>query len=291
METVAQTAAKLAGAEVGKVAWKSFEDGWPNLYIEDVSQIQGADVTFLASLMKPAELFAQYALMCALPRYGAHSLKVVVPYFPTATMERVEDEGQVATAKSLARLLSTIPMTASGPAQVAIFDIHALAERFFFGDGVVPRMLSLMPELTADLKPDKITIAFPDAGAQKRYGRVFPGFAQVICHKDRVGDRREVRIIEGNPKDCDVVIIDDLVKTGGTLIQCRNVLMKAGARSVSVSIVHPVFPEESWRKFTPDLFREIRVMDTCPETSKLIDDVAPFKVASMASALARIISE
>jgi ribose-phosphate pyrophosphokinase len=273
------------------VAWKSFEDSWPNLYLKEVGSLQNADVTFLTSLLKPADLFAQYALMCALPRYGAHSLKVVVPYFPTATMERIEDEGQVATAKSLARLLSTIPMTASGPAQVVIFDIHAQAERFFFGDGVVPRMLSLMPELAKELQPDRDVVAFPDAGAQKRFGRVFPGFNQVICHKDRIGDRREVRIIEGNPKDRDVVIIDDLVKTGGTLIQCRHALMNAGAKSVSVSIVHPVFPEESWRKFTPELFREIHVTDSCPEIVSQMNGVAPFKITSMARVLVRIVGE
>jgi phosphoribosylpyrophosphate synthetase len=65
------------------------------------------------------------------------SLTLVLPYFPTATMERVEEEGQIATAKTLARMLSAIPITNAGPTRLVCFDIHALSERFYFADSYV----------------------------------------------------------------------------------------------------------------------------------------------------------
>ena len=294
MEAVALDIASTCGEADVKfipIDWKSFEDGWPNIFVNNAASLQNADVTFLSSIGTPADVFAQYSVMCALPRYGVHSLKIVVPYFPTATMERVDEEGQIATAKTMARLLSSVPPTASGPPQVVIFDIHALAERFFFGDGVVPRILSLMPAMAKRLDPARQVIAFPDAGAQKRYGKVFAAFRQIICHKDRVGSERKVRIIEGDPKDADIVIVDDLVKTGGTLIECRHALIRGGANSVSVLVVHPVFPQDAWKKFTPDLFSGVIVSDTCHEMAFRVLPHKPFSIFLMDQALVPLVLE
>jgi phosphoribosylpyrophosphate synthetase len=86
-------------------------------------------VLFLASFHSPEAVFQQLPVIYALPSYGARSLTVVVPYYPTGTMERITHVGEVATAKSLARMISATPMAANGPSQFAIFDIHALQEQ------------------------------------------------------------------------------------------------------------------------------------------------------------------
>jgi len=121
------------------VRWEHFESGWPNIFIENVEKIAGRDVILLASFHSPAVIFEQLSLIYSLPRYLVRSFRLILPFFPTATMERVDKEGQVVTAKSLARMLSVIPLAARGPTQIFIFDIHALQERFYFSDQVIPR--------------------------------------------------------------------------------------------------------------------------------------------------------
>lgn len=81
------------------VEWVPFDDGFPNLFIEEVKEMAGRDIIFLASFHDPAVIFEQLGVIYALPKYMARSLTVIVPYFPTGTMERVDKEGQIATAK------------------------------------------------------------------------------------------------------------------------------------------------------------------------------------------------
>lgn len=150
------------------------------------------------------------------------SFTLVLPFFPTGTAERVELEGEIATAFTLARLLSHIPLCRGGPADLVIFDIHALQERFYFGDAVCPLFCSGIPMLqngaqrggggraakprslalalalpgapgdpvracaALRLLPDglDVTIAYPDEGAWKRFHWMFAGaFPEVVCTK------------------------------------------------------------------------------------------------------------
>jgi phosphoribosylpyrophosphate synthetase len=95
----------------------------------------------------------------------------------------MEDEGDVATAFTLARILSNIPISRGGPSSLVIFDIHALQERFYFGDSVLPCFESGIPLLKSRLQelPDShnITIAFPDDGAWKRFYKQLQHFPMV----------------------------------------------------------------------------------------------------------------
>lgn len=96
----------------------------------------------------------------------------------------MEAEGDVATAFTLARILSDIPLSRGGPTSVVIFDIHALQERFYFGDTVLPLFESGIPLLRARLKSlpdaDNVTIAYPDEGAWKRFHYQFGDYPEVV---------------------------------------------------------------------------------------------------------------
>jgi phosphoribosylpyrophosphate synthetase len=95
-------------------------------------------------------------------------------------------------------------------------------------------------------------IAFPDDGAAKRFSAMFEGMDMeiIVCGKTRgVGDQRTVVIQDGNAEGRHIVIVDDLVQTGGTLYESGKVLKEAGAASVSAFVSHAVFPNESWRRF------------------------------------------
>lgn len=83
-------------------------------------------MAFLASFSSPSVIFEQLSVIYALPRLFVASFTLVLPYFPTGSFERMEDEGDVATAFTMARILSNIPISRGGPTSLVIYDIHAL---------------------------------------------------------------------------------------------------------------------------------------------------------------------
>eukprot|EP00238_Polyblepharides_amylifera_P015585 CAMPEP_0196601472 /NCGR_PEP_ID=MMETSP1081-20130531/95926_1 /TAXON_ID=36882 /ORGANISM="Pyramimonas amylifera, Strain CCMP720" /LENGTH=169 /DNA_ID=CAMNT_0041927347 /DNA_START=630 /DNA_END=1139 /DNA_ORIENTATION=+ len=97
-------------------------------------------------------------------------------------------------------------------------------------------------------------IAFPDDGAAKRFTTFFTqegqDFEIVICGKKREGETRKIVITDGEPKDRNVIIVDDLVQTGGTLNECGKALLAAGCKKKACFVAHGVFPNQSWIRFT-----------------------------------------
>lgn len=184
------------------IQWRAFHDGFPNIFIEDVKDMAGKDVIFLGSFHNPAIIFEQLSIIFAIPRYLARSFHFIMPYFPTGTMERIDHEGQIATAKTLAMLLSSIPLSTKGPAQIMIYDIHALQERFYFSDSVIPRLESAIPLLQREIEllphKDSLAYAFPDDGAYKRFHQFFSDDLTIICAKVRDGNRKIVTIKDGS---------------------------------------------------------------------------------------------
>ena len=111
-------------------------------------------VGFLASFHSPEVFFEQIAVATYLPKLLPKSFKLFVPFFSTGTMERVTRPGEIATANTLARLLSTVPSCAKGPAQLSVFDIHTLQVRCCTAttsarDARPLALLSLTPALCA----------------------------------------------------------------------------------------------------------------------------------------------
>ncbi|HDQ40261.1 MAG TPA: hypothetical protein ENN39_04440 [Desulfonatronum sp.] len=276
----------------GTIDWTYFRDGFPNLKIENAAALRNQHVAFLATLAKPVEMFAQLAVIFELPRYAVRSFKLILPYYPTGTMERVEEEGQIATAATLARLLSDIPLTMYGPTQIVIYDIHALQERFYFSNRVIPRLESAVPLLKNCIKDEQnLSIVFPDEGAWKRFGRLFPEFPHIVCLKARRGDQRGVIIKEGDPQGRHALIVDDLIMSGGTLIECKKALLEGKAERVSAFATHGVFPEKSWRRLENQGFHTIWITDSCPGKAKQVRDRPLFRVLSLDADIARIIRE
>jgi len=283
---------KRPDVQLGSVSWNAFRDGFPDLLVEDAKSLRNRDVAFLASLDEPAEIFCQLALVFEIPRLVVRSLTLVLPFFPVGTMERVDQEGQVATASSLARMISLTPFSLGGPTQLIIFDIHALQERFYFTDAVIPRLETAIPLLLERLEGEpEAAIAFPDAGAQKRFGGMFPGRHTILCRKIRQGDIRGVTIQEGDPSGRHVVIVDDLVMTGGTLLHCAEALRDGGATRISAYVSHGVFPERTWSKFEDAGFHRFWLTDSCPRTVNAISDRSPFEVLSLAGRIAELLGE
>lgn len=287
----------IAAAELAELEWDHFPDGFPNLRMESehLRLLETCDGTcFILSLHSPQVIFEQLALLYALPKHRASNLRVILPWFSTGTMERVETLGQVATAHTMARMISAMPMGAGGPATLAIYDIHALGEQFYFSDQVLVELKSAVyllrrkiQELQAQDPTEEFAIAFPDDGAHKRFYTKFPEFPTVVCIKQRVGDERIVKVKEGEPHGKHCVIVDDLVQSGGTLLQCAKPLREMGATKVSCFVTHGVFPQGSHEKFVGnDLIDHFWITDSIPTVSAL-NGKAPFEVLSLAPLIAR----
>ncbi|XP_016465474.1 ribose-phosphate pyrophosphokinase 4 isoform X2 [Nicotiana tabacum] len=279
MEDVARKIASESDSIIlHSINWRSFADGFPNLFINNAHDIRGQHVAFLASFSSPAVIFEQLSVIFALPKLFVASFTLVLPFFPTGTFERMEEEGDVATAFTMARLISNIPISRGGPTSLVIYDIHALQERFYFGDNVLPLFETGIPLLKQRLQQlpesEKIVIAFPDDGAWKRFHNQLVDYPTVICTKVREGDKRIVRLKEGNPDGCHVVIVDDLVQSGGTLIECQKVLAAHGASKVSAYVTHGIFPKRSWERFLhkndEKAFTYFWTTDSCPHTVKVV---------------------
>uniref|UniRef100_J3L3M5 ribose-phosphate diphosphokinase n=2 Tax=Oryza brachyantha TaxID=4533 RepID=J3L3M5_ORYBR len=296
-ELAEQVVARNDDIELRSISWRTFADGFPNLFISNAHTIRGRHVAFLASFSSPSVIFEQLSIIYALPKLFISSFTLILPFFPTGTSERMEDEGDVATAFTLARILSNIPISRGGPSSLVIFDIHALQERFYFGDSVLPCFESGIPLLKSRLQElpdsDNITIAFPDDGAWKRFYKQLQHFPMVVCNKVREGEQRIVRIKEGDPRGRHVVIVDDLVQSGGTLIECQKVLAQHGAAKVSAYVTHGIFPNKSWEKFQPDNgegpehgLSHFWITDSCPLTVNAVKDRQPFEILSLAGPIA-----
>ena len=151
-------------------------------------------------------------------------------------------------------------------------------------------MQSAIPLLKRRLKDSDIDcIAFPDDGAAKRFQSLFEDLEMeiIVCGKTRgEGDVRTVTIQDGDAKDRHIVIVDDLVQTGGTLYGTGKVLKDAGAATVNAFVSHAVFPNESWRRFNKggdrDCFDTFWVTNSIPTvTDKLPVQDGVFEVLDL----------
>ena len=117
--------------------YRNFDDGFPNIFINNAQDLRGQHVAFLASFSSQGVIFEQLSVIYALPKLFVASFSLVLPFFPTGSFERMEEEGDVATAFTMARMLSNIPISKGGPTSLVIYDIHALQVCFVSGISLV----------------------------------------------------------------------------------------------------------------------------------------------------------
>jgi phosphoribosylpyrophosphate synthetase len=256
------------------VNWDKFPDGTDNITVEGFypkNTVSGEHVLFLASFHNNDVTLSQFSVLIMLLQSFIESLTIVLPFYPVGTNERVDREGTVATANTYSILMSNLPSVGK-PIRLMIYDIHALQERFYFHGSTIPSLHTSVPLLYPKLRAANITcVVFPDDGAAKRFKPLFKDFDIVVCGKVRDGDKRIVRIQDGEPTGKHVVIVDDLVQTGGTLFECAVALSKHGASSVSAFVAHGVFPNDCWKNFcrggSKSTFAKFWLTNSIPSTA------------------------
>jgi phosphoribosylpyrophosphate synthetase len=222
-----------------------FPDKEPNFTLPSLHDCFNRDVLYIADWSSPAMRWHDMLCLYPIAELNPRTLTIILPFLGSGTMEREAFDGNIATANVEAKMLSALP--GRSLKRVIPVDLHTLQNQFYYMDTCVS-MASYMPHL--ELAPSQYVICFPDNGAKSRFAKYFADYDIALCGKQRIGEEgRKITLEEGNVNGRDVVIVDDLVRTGSTLFACAEVLKKHGAESISVFVTHPVFPNQSWRKF------------------------------------------
>lgn len=271
-----------------QVRFENFPDEWPNLFIDDIKDsIEHHDVSYIWDFSRPEDMFINYAMMRGILDYYAGKLRVIMPYFPVWTMERISEKWEVATAKYFADIMSHLPEWRDGKTSIHTFDIHALVERFLFDSFKVNLETHTAMNHLSDIAKDKV-IVFPDEWAEKRFWKEFPDHEIIVLSKKRVWNERIIELKQWNPRGKDMLMVDDLIQSWGTLIRSAEFLRGLGAKSVSGYATHWVFPWDSYKKLAATL-DHLYITDSIPENIHRSRGIENMKVISLKTDFKKLI--
>ena len=285
--------APLGPFEPGAVEVSTFPDG--ERYQRVATPVAGRDVVLIGGTVSDEDALELFDLACGIVRYGARSLALVIPYFGYSTMERAVKDGEVVTAKTRARLFSAIPLAAAGN-RVFLVDLHAEGIPHYFEGGIRPVHVYAKPvivELARRLGGDDLVLACTDAGRAKWVESLANemGVSASFVFKRRLDARRtEVTAMSAAVSGKSVVIYDDMIRTGGSLIAAARAYKDAGAVRLTAIATHGVFPGDALDKIVASgLFSTVACTDTHPRARELAGP--KLHVASIAGVLAQALEE
>lgn len=263
---LAEKIAHAYGEPLGEVRYQQFSDGEMSPFI--MESVRGHDVFIVQSTFAPADNFMELLLMIdAAKRASAENVNVIIPYFGYARQDRKDKPRVSIAAKLIANLLS-----AAGASRLMTFDLHADQIQGFFDIPVdhLDGNYIFVPYLKS-IGLDNIMFASPDVGGIKR-ARSFAKFFDAelaVCDKyrkeaNKVESMRLIGEVEGK----DVVLVDDLVDTAGTICKAAALLKEKGAKSVRAVCTHPVLSGNAYETIENSVLEEIVVTDTIPLKQK-----------------------
>jgi len=267
---LAKKIAESYGMELGKVRKTMFSDGEYQVCFEE--SIRGRRVFLIGSTNPPNDNLMEMLLMIdAAKRASARHITAVMPYFGWARQDRKDQPRVPIAAKLVAKILQ-----AAGATRIMTMDLHADQIQGFFEVPVDHLFAStiLLPHIEA-MNLENITMASPDMGGSKRayaYSKYLK-CEVVICYKQRkkanVIDTMEVI---GNVEGRNVILVDDMVDTAGTLTKAADIMMERGAISVRALTTHAILSGQAYDRINNSSLLELIVTDSIPlkkESSKI----------------------
>ncbi len=264
-ENSAYLAEKIAsnyGEQLSDITINRFSDGEMQPIINQ--SVRGTYVFFIQSTFPPADNMLELLLMIdSAKRASANYITAVIPYFGYARQDR-KDKARVPIS---AKLISNI-LQAAGADRVVTMDLHAEQIQGFF-DIPVDHLKSeaiFMPYL-ATQNMENVIFASPDVGGVKRARAYSKHFEKnlVICDKERrIANQVAAMTVIGDVKGFDVILVDDMVDTAGTLCKAAEVLMAEGAKSVRAICTHPILSGPAFERIDASAIERVYVTDTIP---------------------------
>ena len=242
---------QLGDFERGIIEVRLFPDG--ERYQRIVTPVNGKDVVLIGGTISDSDTLEIYDLAYALIKYGARSIQLFFPYFGYSTMERAVKIGEVVTAKSRAVMFSSLPRTSLGN-HFVFFDLHSEGiPHYFEGQALINHIYckQIITKAAMELADEGFVMACTDAGRAKWVESLANemGVNAAFVFKRRIsGEKTEVTSISADVEGRDVVIYDDMIRTGGSLINAAKAYKSAGAKKIFTITTHGLFTNDALQK-------------------------------------------
>jgi ribose-phosphate pyrophosphokinase len=282
-KVLATKIAKSFGMELGKSSISRFSDGEFQPSFEE--SVRGSDVFIIQSTSPPTDnLFELLLMVDAAKRASAKRIVAVIPYFGFARQDRKDQPRVPIGSKLVANMLA-----AAGVSRVMTMDLHADQIQGFFEVPVDHLYASaVFTQAIKDLKLPNLIMASPDMGGSKRayaYAKHLETDV-VICYKQRKkANNIDKMFVIGDVEGKDVVLVDDMIDTAGTLTKAADLMKEKGAVSVRAICTHPLLSGNAYEKIENSALTELLVTDTIP----LKQECSKIREISVADLFAKVI--
>lgn len=275
-EPLASELAAGAELEAGEIERSVFPDG--ERYFRITTDVNDRDVVLVGGTTSDAVTLELYDLASTIVENGAATLTLIAPWFGYSTMERAVKRGEAVTAKTRARLFSSMPPSKLGN-QIVLLDLHSEGIQYYFEGGLHPVHVYGKPVIEAlarELGGADFVLGSTDAGRAKWVESLANGLgvpAAFVFKRRRGPEETEVTAVSTRLAGESVVIYDDMIRTGGSLINAARAYRDAGAGSVAAVATHGVFTGDALKKIRDTgLFTAIACTDSHPNARRLEKD-------------------
>jgi len=265
------------GLPLGSIDHQHFSDG--EIWIKFKENIRGGDVFIVQSTQPPADNLMELLIMLdAAKRSSARRVTAVIPYFGYARQDRKDQPRVAISAKLVANLI-----TVAGADRVIAMDLHAAQIQGFFD--IPSDHLYASPIFTSlwDDKRNNLVVVSPDIGgiklARSYSKRIGAGLVVIDKRRPKPNEAKVMHII-GEVKDKDVLIVDDIIDTGGTFISAVEALKTEGAKKIYGAVTHPLLSGNALERIENSAIEKLYVTDSIPIDSKIESSKIVVRTAS-----------
>jgi len=283
---LAKEIAEHLNMQLGEVTLKTFGDG--ETYVKIKENVRGVDAFVVQSTCKPVNnhLLELSIMIDALKRASAARITAVIPYFGYARQDRKATGREPITAKLVANLL-----TAAGADRVITMDLHSDQIQGFFD---IPldnlRALPIIANYFQEKRLKNVVVVSPDVGGVKRARKMASILKVPLAILDKRREKHnlvaEVNVI-GNVRGKTAILVDDILDTGGTIMEAVSAILEKGAANTYIAIVHPVFSDPAIERIKKSNVNEVVVTNTIPLPKN--KHISKIKILSVAPLLADVI--
>lgn len=281
---LAEEICRTIGEPLGEAVVTSFPDG--ESFVKINENIRGQDVFIIQSTCPPTNhhLVELLIMIDAARRASAQRITAVLPFYGYARQDRKDQPRVPITAKLVANLL-----VSAGANRILTMDLHSQQIQGFFDIPVDHLYASpVFFEYLAKYRSDKLVVCSPDVGGMKMaaaYADVLGAGLGLVAKKRRSATRVEAINLVGEVQDCDVLLVDDILETAGTLVAAAKLLRENGARSVRAAVSHCIFNETAYQRLAGGAVDELITTNSVPLDTRGL----PISVISIAGLLGQAI--